>query len=566
MAALRSPAFACSDLALARWRDADEPWTYMSSLVGDETLPDGRREQRRLVLAADSSLASIRTAMQKMREYHERRQQTDVSRLISEFIRERRLDELDLVESRPREAWRRRRFLIEQARRLEYGRLMSTEELPLSLYHFLRWIEIQQDERARISEVVVPDTDDDAVRIMTMHASKGLEFPVVFLIGLNQDRMRNDEAVLTDSVTGAVAVKLGSIESQGFSEIQEREGDHGRAELVRLAYVAASRARDHLFVSMYRSRGGGENVVAKIEELLPDMQDLFGEVRVGAEAGLRWQPARADPIESQEYDPTAWEDERTKSLSERALPRAATATALARAASVLTDTEGDEIDDKDTEPDEEQPVLRGRGGTAFGSAFHAVMQEVVEQLAERLPLTGESTVDDVLSLMQTEIERLAEVHASAYGISSSRGELVMLTDRALRHPVVVSAFMAPRLWSEIPVAAQVETDGGPVVVEGIIDLLYEDDDGELVIVDYKSDYVGSSRTLSDKVDPVQVAGSCLRGGGRDCHRQIGEGCSPALRAGKQGAVDPGPEPTCTPDPPMLYPTYRQLDSSGASTR
>ena len=508
VAALRSPAFACSDLALARWRDAGGPWTYMSSLVGDETLPDERREQRRLVLAADSSLASIGTAMQKMREYHERRQQTDVSRLISEFIRERRLDELDLAESRPREAWRRRSFLTEQARRLEYGRLMGTEELPLSLYHFLRWIEIQQDERARISEVVVPDTDDDAVRIMTMHASKGLEFPIVFLVGLNQDWMRNDEAVLFDSETGAVEVKLGSTESQGFSELQEREGDHSRAELVRLAYVAATRARDHLFVSMYRSRGGGrENVVAKIEEHLPGMQDLFVEVRVGAEVGRRWRPARAEPIESQKYDPTAWEGERTKSLSERALPRAATATALARAASVLTDTEGDEIDDKDTEPDDEQPVLRGRGGTVFGSAFHAVMQEVVEQLTERLPPTGDSTIDDVLSLMQTEIERLAEVHASAYGISSSWGELVMLTDRALRHPVVVSAFMAPRLWSEIPVAAQVETDGGPVVVEGIIDLLYEDDDGELVIVDYKSDYVGSSRTVLEKVDLYKWQGA-----------------------------------------------------------
>ena len=508
VAALRSPAFACSDLALARWRDAGGPWTYMSSLVGDETLPDERREQRRLVLAADSSLASIRTAMQKMREYHERRQQTDVSRLISEFIRERRLDELDLAESRPREAWRRRSFLTEQARRLEYGRLMGTEELPLSLYHFLRWIEIQQDERARISEVVVPDTDDDAVRIMTMHASKGLEFPIVFLVGLNQDRMRNDEAVLFDSETGAVEVKLGSTESQGFSELQEREGDHSRAELVRLAYVAATRARDHLFVSMYRSRRvGGESVVAKIEEHLPGMQDLLGEVRVGAEVGLRWRPARAEPIESQKYEPTAWEGERTKSLSERALPRAATATALARAASVLTDTEGDEIDDKDTEPDDEQPVLRGRGGTVFGSAFHAVMQEVVEQLAERLPLTGDATIDDVLSLMPPEIKRLAEVHASAYGISSSWGELVMLTDQALRHPVVISAFMAPRLWSEIPVAAEVETDGGPVVVEGIIDLLYEDDDGELVIVDYKSDYVGSSRTLSDKVDLYRWQGA-----------------------------------------------------------
>ena len=507
VAALRSPAFACSDLALAHWRDAGGPWNYMSTLVGDERLSDGGREKRRLILSADSSLVNVRTAMQKMREYHERRQHTDVSRLIAEFIRERRLDELDLAESRPRETWRRRRFVTEQARALEYGRLVSSEELPLSLYHFLRWVETQQDERARISEVVVPDTDDDAVRIMTMHASKGLEFPIVFLLGLNQGVTRNDEAVLFDSDTGAVEAKLGPIETQGFSAMRESEGEHSRAELVRLAYVAATRARDHLFVSMYRSARQSENVVAGIDECLPEMQDLFEEVSVDAKVAHRLQPAAGDEIESQEYAPAVWMEERNRSLSDRALPRAVTATGLARVAAAMADHEVDEIDNKDGEPDEEQPVLRGRGGTAFGSALHAVLQEVVEQLAEGLPLDGDTKGGDVITLMRSEIERLAEVHASAYGISSSVGELVTLTDRALRHPVAVSALMAPRLWSEIPVAAQVETDGGPVVVEGIIDLLYADDDGELVIVDYKSDYIDSSNTLSDKVDLYRWQGA-----------------------------------------------------------
>ena len=70
-----------------------------------------------------------------------------------------------------------------------------------------------------------------------------------------------------------------------------------------------------------------------------------------------------------------------------------------------------------------------------------------------------------------------------------------------------AAFRAPRLWSEIPVAGQIETDRGPVVVEGIIDLLYQDRDGKLVIVDYKSDYVPTSAALSAKIDLYRWQGA-----------------------------------------------------------
>lgn len=106
-----------------------------------------------------------------------------------------------------------------------------------------------------------------------------------------------------------------------------------------------------------------------------------------------------------------------------------------------------------------------------------------------------------------EVERLSEVHASAYEISSSVGELIKMSEMALRHPVVVSALWAPRLWSEIPVAAQLETKGGPVIVEGIIDLLYEDADGGLVIIDYKSDYVSGPEALAGKLELYRWQGA-----------------------------------------------------------
>ena len=98
-AALRSPAFACSDVDLLNWREAGGAWDYTAAARHDPTNPVG-------------------AAMDTLRGYHLARHDTPVSRLISDFVRERRLEELDLAEYRPREIWRRRQFLIDQARRL----------------------------------------------------------------------------------------------------------------------------------------------------------------------------------------------------------------------------------------------------------------------------------------------------------------------------------------------------------------------------------------------------------------------------------------------------------------
>src|SRR3546814_16370306 len=40
-------------------------------------------------------------------------------------------------------------------------------------------------EGARVAESVLPETDDDAVRIMTIHAAKGLEFPITIVSGMS---------------------------------------------------------------------------------------------------------------------------------------------------------------------------------------------------------------------------------------------------------------------------------------------------------------------------------------------------------------------------------------------
>ena len=67
--------------------------------------------------------------------------------------------------------------------------------------------------------------------------------------------------------------------------------------------------------------------------------------------------------------------------------------------------------------------------------------------------------------------------------------------------------ISPVNRQQIPVAAEIETQDGPVVIEGILDLLYQDRDGDLVIVDYKSDYIPNDLTLSAKMERYSWQGA-----------------------------------------------------------
>ena len=506
VAALRSPAFACSDVDLARWRDAGGTWNYQSNLLDEDTLSNENREKRRQRTLELGEDFPVRSGMLKIRAYHQLRQTTGVARLIAEFIREMRLEELDLAEHRPREVWRRRRFLGEQARQLEYAAETNPGAAPLTLNTFLQWADMQQEEGARITDVTSPETDDDAVRIMTMHAAKGLEFPIVILLGLEHDPSGVREAVLFDPGTGSTEVKLGGLQTTGYSTLEEREKVHNAAELVRLAYVGSTRARDHLIVSTYQSTASGNRqrngIVAQIHGLCENAPLPHAVASAGVDSELAWGVSVASAPDRAEYDPDNWQSQRADSIQRRSFPQAVTATRIARAVA----PSNVEIEDKDSESITDPIRHTGRGGTAFGSALHAVLQGTLEQMSPKLPLTGDVLVDDLLYDLDPPIEQLAQQHAKEQGISASSDDVARLAHRALRSPAVVAGMRAPRLWPEIPVAASIDTPRGPVVIEGIIDLLYQDDDGQLVILDYKSDWVEDNAAADAKLEHYRMQG------------------------------------------------------------
>jgi ATP-dependent helicase/nuclease subunit A len=93
----------------------------------------------------------------------------------------------------------------------------------------------------------------DAVRLMTVHRAKGLEFPVVCLADLGKDG-RDDEGALRISEDGSVGLRLarlggGAVESERLERIKAEQRAAAEDEERRIFYVACTRAQEHLILS-----------------------------------------------------------------------------------------------------------------------------------------------------------------------------------------------------------------------------------------------------------------------------------------------------------------------------
>ncbi len=103
-------------------------------------------------------------------------------------------------------------------------------------------------ETAQVSEAPILEEDSDGVRMMTVHKAKGLEFPVVILADLTCRLSRPDAGRWIDPEGSLCALKLGGWTPTDLLLHGAEEAARDKAEGDRLAYVAATRARDVLVV------------------------------------------------------------------------------------------------------------------------------------------------------------------------------------------------------------------------------------------------------------------------------------------------------------------------------
>ena len=103
-------------------------------------------------------------------------------------------------------------------------------------------------ETAQAAEAPILEEDSDGVRMMTVHKAKGLEFPIVILADLTCKLSRPDAGRWIDPSGSLCALKLGGWAPTDLLVHGYEEAARDKAEGERLAYVAATRARDVLVV------------------------------------------------------------------------------------------------------------------------------------------------------------------------------------------------------------------------------------------------------------------------------------------------------------------------------
>ena len=103
-------------------------------------------------------------------------------------------------------------------------------------------------DRAPTPEAPILEEGTDGVRLMTVHKAKGLEFPVVILADIGCKLSREDAQRHLDASRGLAAIKLAGWTPLDLRDHNALEASRDAAEGVRLAYVAATRARDLLVV------------------------------------------------------------------------------------------------------------------------------------------------------------------------------------------------------------------------------------------------------------------------------------------------------------------------------
>ncbi|MFA5162042.1 MAG: UvrD-helicase domain-containing protein [Elusimicrobiales bacterium] len=111
------------------------------------------------------------------------------------------------------------------------------------------------EDRAREGESPLADEFTDAVRVMTVHKAKGLEFPVVFLPDITaRRRAGSGEDALCDWACGMTGLRAGKSRDCAMAVLEEQQRAHENFEEARIFYVAMTRARSRLILAGNREK------------------------------------------------------------------------------------------------------------------------------------------------------------------------------------------------------------------------------------------------------------------------------------------------------------------------
>ncbi len=237
LAVLRSPLVGLSAAELARVRVGRTRGCFW------DALRQFQREGAAVPAAADG-WAKVDGFLKRFDVWRERMRQTSLSYCLETALAETHYEALLQAEARGAERVANVRRLLDLARQYDpYQRQ--------GLYRFLRFIEAQAE--AELDLAAAAGTTADAVQLLSIHRSKGLEFPVVVVgcLGAAFNFRALEEDILLDEHFGLCPRVVPPDAEQSYPSLpwwlaRQRERRELLGEELRLLYVALTRARDTL--------------------------------------------------------------------------------------------------------------------------------------------------------------------------------------------------------------------------------------------------------------------------------------------------------------------------------
>jgi ATP-dependent helicase/nuclease subunit A len=446
------------------------------------------------------------------------------------------------------------------------------------LFRFLRFIERMQDSGGDLGTARALGEQEDVVRILSIHKSKGLEFPVVFVAGLakmfNQQDLNGSFLLHKELGFGPkfVDTKLRvSYPSLPYLAIRRRMRMETLAEEMRVLYVALTRAREKLYLvgtvraldkqllqwgrqldnssvelpdyelakarcyldwigpalirhphaESLRVRGGLArpkdgtilNAMPSHWKVIMTQPDLFAvQAAATAEVEIEQQHKEAllhlSPIP---LEHNVWHDEVEERLS-WVYPHEMASQLLSKTSVTELKRLGDLQGTAEFNPDirsvyesSNAPALTGKpleasrmlfrrprfieqkklSAAERGTVYHAVMQ----QLPIHVGLTVEeiqNTLDRMLALHMLSAEQYGsvDVHVIAGFFTTEIGQRLLRASKVMRETPFSYGLQAGEIYPFIQESTKTET----VLIQGVIDCLFEDEQG-LILLDYKTDAV-----------------------------------------------------------------------------
>lgn len=425
------------------------------------------------------------------------------------------------------------------------------------LFRFLRFIERMQERGDDLGAARALGEQEDVVRVMTIHSSKGLEFPIVFVAGLGRsfNTMDLKKPYLLDKTFGFAAkyvnvdkrITYPSLPQLAFKRKKKIEL---LAEEMRVLYVALTRAKEKLILlasvkSLQKKVTNWEQTLGNAEWLLKDYErasansylDWIGpslirhqdcSILVGEgmeqssfipkdliEHPSCWKVETiksdyvAQLLEDQEDSDDVWLDKivNGEKISNESTYKEEIETRLSWKYSFLSaatnrskqsvseikrqrdtadETSGTDLLRKFKKPLMNRPRFmqeKSLSPAERGTVMHMVMQHVdfsknVDQKSMEL-LLEEMTQKELLTGEQRSV---VDIELLVSFFDSELGRRMCKANKVQREVPFSLSLPASEAYS------QWEGEDEPVLVQGIIDCLFEDDRG-LILVDYKTDSI-----------------------------------------------------------------------------